>query len=241
VCGWIPPGTSDLLDAGCAYGYGTRFFAANAQRTVGIDPNSRLIEIARRRYPAIEFVVSGVETVPFASGTFDVVVMADVLEHVRDERRTLGEIYRLLRPGGVFIVTVPHKGLFSFLDLDNLVLILKKTTPLLYSGLYKRKEGEPQREKPGYDDWHRHYSQADVRRLLEESDFRDNFVVVDSRRWGLLLSPIMDFVVNLTRLVLGARASRRFGPVFERILSWEDNVRLGRFSYNLGLCITKKN
>jgi SAM-dependent methyltransferase len=240
VCEWIAPGTLALLDAGCAYGYGTRFFAERAVRTVGIDPNAQLIEIARRRYPAIEFAVSDIERVPFDAAIFDVVVMADVLEHVRNERQTLNEVFRLLKPGGTFIVTVPHRGLFSFLDLDNLTLAFRRLVPLVYDRLYRRKEGEAPRAKPGYEDWHRHYSERDILRLLDESDFRERFVVTASRRWGLFIGPIMDIVINVTRLAVGIRRARRLSPVFDAIQGFEDNVRAGRSSYNLGLRIQKK-
>ena len=239
VCSWIPPGTATLLDAGCAYGYGTRFFARQAERTFGIDPNAQLIEIARRRYPAIEFAVSGVESMHFEAHSFDVIVMADVLEHVRDERRTLDEVFRLLKPGGHFIITVPNRGTFSFLDLDNMVLRLRNFAPQIYDMLYKAKEGRARGAKPGYDDWHRHYSRADVVRKLESSDFGGHFAIADLRRWGLLIEPVMDFVINLSRLVLGAERARRFGPLFERIQAIEDRVRCGRFSYNLGLLVQK--
>jgi SAM-dependent methyltransferase len=44
---------------------------------------------------------------PFASGAFDAVFIFDVLEHVDDEGRVLGEIRRVLAPGGKLLVTVP--------------------------------------------------------------------------------------------------------------------------------------
>ncbi|HEY3883969.1 MAG TPA: class I SAM-dependent methyltransferase, partial [Vicinamibacterales bacterium] len=45
---------------------------------------------------------------PFLAGTFDLVVCCDVLEHIPDDRAAIGEIHRLLRPGGTAIVTVPQ-------------------------------------------------------------------------------------------------------------------------------------
>jgi SAM-dependent methyltransferase len=239
VSNWIPPGTATLLDAGCAYGYGTRFFARKAGRTFGIDPNAQLIEVARRRYTTIEFAVSGVESMHFEAECFDVIVMADVLEHVRDERRTLDEVFPLLTPGGHFIITVPNRGAFSFLDLDNMVLRLRNFAPQIYDVIYRVKEGRARGAKPGYDDWHRHYSKADIERKLESSAFGGHFAIVESRRWGLLIEPVMDLVINLTRLVLGIERARRFAPLFERIQAIEDRVRCGRFSYNLGLLVRK--
>lgn len=229
-----------LLDAGCAYGYGTRFFARKAERTFGIDPNPELIQVARRRYPDVEFFVSGVERMQFDSETFDVIVMADVLEHVRDERQTLDEVFRLLKPDGKLIITVPNRGLFSFLDLDNMVFCLRTIAPALYDLLHKAKEGKARGDKPGYDEWHRHYSSSDVRRRLESSNFSGHFTISAAHRWGLLIEPLLDLVVNGSRLVLGIERARRLRPLFEKIQGWEDRVRCGPFSYNLGLLVQKK-
>jgi SAM-dependent methyltransferase len=44
-----------------------------------------------------------------SDGTVDVLVACDVLEHVPDDRRALAEIYRVLRPGGIAVLTVPQK------------------------------------------------------------------------------------------------------------------------------------
>jgi 2-polyprenyl-3-methyl-5-hydroxy-6-metoxy-1,4-benzoquinol methylase len=48
------------------------------------------------------------QTLPFADASFDRVVIVDMLEHVADDRRFASEIFRVLRPGGVVIVNVPH-------------------------------------------------------------------------------------------------------------------------------------
>lgn len=47
---------------------------------------------------------------PFADGTFDRVVAAEVLEHLPDDARAMGELFRVLKPGGLLAVTVPRWG-----------------------------------------------------------------------------------------------------------------------------------
>ena len=47
------------------------------------------------------------EALPFADGSFDVVLVTEVLEHVDDHARTLDEVVRVLAPGGTVVVTVP--------------------------------------------------------------------------------------------------------------------------------------
>jgi SAM-dependent methyltransferase len=52
-------------------------------------------------------IVADVCAVPLESGSADVVLMCETLEHVRTPQRALAEAYRLLKPGGVFICSVP--------------------------------------------------------------------------------------------------------------------------------------
>jgi SAM-dependent methyltransferase len=47
---------------------------------------------------------------PFADGTFDRIVAAEVLEHLPDDARAMRELFRVLRPGGLIAVTVPRWG-----------------------------------------------------------------------------------------------------------------------------------
>lgn len=47
------------------------------------------------------------EAVPFKSKTFDSIICAELLEHVPDPRLVLQEVYRILKPGGVLLITVP--------------------------------------------------------------------------------------------------------------------------------------
>lgn len=73
--------------------------------------------VTRSKYlPELPF---GVETEPgvynidlqqvsFPSNRFDIIVTSDVMEHVRDDRRAHAEIFRCLRPGGVYLFTVPY-------------------------------------------------------------------------------------------------------------------------------------
>jgi len=52
--------------------------------------------------------VSDALALPFASGSFDRIIAAEVLEHIPDDRRAISELARVLRPGGTMAVTVPR-------------------------------------------------------------------------------------------------------------------------------------
>ena len=49
-----------------------------------------------------------IEQLPFSDAVFDRVLLTEVLEHLVDDRRGLAELYRVLRPGGLLAISVPH-------------------------------------------------------------------------------------------------------------------------------------
>ena len=75
-------------------------------KLTGLDVLPLACQIARERSGCA--VVEGrVEALPFADGAFVAVVSTDVLSSVEDDRAAIREIFRVLRPGGVFIANVP--------------------------------------------------------------------------------------------------------------------------------------
>jgi SAM-dependent methyltransferase len=106
-----------------------------AMRVVGVDPHAGYLADARRQWP--DLVLAHVrDELPFASDVFDSVSMLDVLEHTSDERVTLAEVHRVLRPGGLLVLTVPARHLFSFLDPDNVKFRLPRLHQAVYSARF---------------------------------------------------------------------------------------------------------
>jgi len=62
---------------------------------------------AIQRYPGLIGSASVGEALPYADAFFDVVVAADTIEHTFSPERTLGEVQRVLKPGGVFCASFP--------------------------------------------------------------------------------------------------------------------------------------
>jgi SAM-dependent methyltransferase len=100
----------DVLDAGCGVGYGAEVLAAAARRVVGVDVDADAIAYARRRYaaPNVDFVEADLLALGFRDASFDVVCSFETVEHVADRVRYLKEMRRVLRPGGVFVLSTPH-------------------------------------------------------------------------------------------------------------------------------------
>ena len=109
-----------VLNAGCGSGELSNLLAAAGHRVVGVDPDPTYIQLARDRagdrFPDSTFVVSSIEDYRGAAD-FDVAVSTDVLEHIADDRAAFECMARLVRPGGLVLVTVPAgQWLFGYHD-----------------------------------------------------------------------------------------------------------------------------
>ncbi|MGH7194890.1 MAG: methyltransferase domain-containing protein, partial [Candidatus Saccharimonadales bacterium] len=116
------PEKADLLDIGCGAGYHVRHLARKAKRVVAIDTDGVALNVARRRARSsrVAFLHYDGVHLPFADGSFDAVTLLDVLEHVPHRREFVQEICRVLRPGGVWTVSVPYRGLVRWLSPENM-------------------------------------------------------------------------------------------------------------------------
>jgi SAM-dependent methyltransferase len=95
----LRPGTR-LLDVASGPGALTAEAANRGALSVGVDLSPRMIELAQRLYPAIEFLEADVEHLPFADYAFDAVVCAFGLGHFPQPELAVAECVRTLSPGG---------------------------------------------------------------------------------------------------------------------------------------------
>jgi SAM-dependent methyltransferase len=108
------PVAGRVLDAGCGGGGMPLSLADHADRVVGIDPIDRFsqagVRLGRERdLRHLHFVQADGMALPFAGGTFDLVLSHAVIEHVADAPRYLAECRRVLAPGGhIFLSTAPY-------------------------------------------------------------------------------------------------------------------------------------
>lgn len=100
-----------VLDAGCGHGFYLRTLAEiSAARGTGIEVRPAWIAEGRRGLAGTSatLVRGDACRLPFAAASFDKAILSEVLEHVADDLSALREAQRVLRPGGMLAVTVPH-------------------------------------------------------------------------------------------------------------------------------------
>lgn len=104
-----------LLDMGCGPGLNLGQWGAFADRVLGVDQHTNAAFAADVDGP--EIVVGDVTDLPFGPASADVCLLLDVLEHV-DDQKALSEAYRVLKPGGILVLSVPaHPWLWGARDI----------------------------------------------------------------------------------------------------------------------------
>jgi SAM-dependent methyltransferase len=115
----VPP-TGAVLDAGC--GTGGLILRLRARhpgwKYAGIDFMPIACELGRKRCgPGVDLRVASITELPFADGSFDAVVSADVICQVENPEVAVAEFLRVLRPGGVVVINVPaYMWMWSYHD-----------------------------------------------------------------------------------------------------------------------------
>ena len=102
-----------VLEVGCGEGYGTALLATTATDVVGLDYDALTITHAAARYPQARFVRGNLAALPLPSESVDVVATLQVIEHVWNHNEFIRECWRVLRPGGLLLVTTPNRLTFS--------------------------------------------------------------------------------------------------------------------------------
>ena len=145
--------TGDLLDVGTNMGFFLRHTRGRGWRARGVDPSPSLSEIARK-YFGLDVKTTFLEDAGFDAGSFDVITMTDVFEHISAPRTMLREVRRLLRSDGIVYVKVPN-GLYN---------------------LFKQHALKALGRTGSFDIWDSyehvvHYSSRTLRRMLEAEGF----------------------------------------------------------------------
>jgi SAM-dependent methyltransferase len=112
---FVPLEDRAILDVGCGVGMYVRAFRRFSKDVHGVDVDEEKVAEASRELPNIR--VAPAEDLPYPSGTFDVVLLHEVIEHVTDDGRAIAEAVRVLRgpgcgeqePPGRLVVFAPNR------------------------------------------------------------------------------------------------------------------------------------
>lgn len=98
-----------VLDCGCGYGFTLRVLGALTDaRLIGLDLGAdRLHQTRDALGDRVELVRASALELPFATGSIDKAVSSEVLEHLPDDGAAVAELFRVLKPGGSLVITVP--------------------------------------------------------------------------------------------------------------------------------------
>lgn len=109
VTEFFPAPPARALDLGCGAGRTTGDLAKRGYEVVAIDLAPRLLEMARVRYPALDFREMDATALGFEDASFDAVLFSyngiDCIHPVASRRSAMAEAFRVLRPGGHFILS----------------------------------------------------------------------------------------------------------------------------------------
>ena len=103
-----------ILDIGCSVGYFVKYAKDKGFNCFGLDINTGSIEYARRDLNLSSLCIAEADALPFGKDVFEAIVLSHVLEHLANPPECLRQIRRVLKPGGILLVIVPHhRGLIA--------------------------------------------------------------------------------------------------------------------------------
>lgn len=186
-----PQPNEKIIDLGCGTGY-YLFLLSNLSLEInltGFDNDYKALDEAKQLLfdKKINFVKGDMHKMPFKNSSFDKAVASEVLEHLTNDILALEEIFRILKPGGILVISVPSINYPFLWDPINWVLQRFFRTHIetgFFSGI-----------------WSGHvrlYSLNELKSKLEKAGFKIE-IIEELTYWSL---PFNHYLVNLVARLL---------------------------------------
>ena len=110
----------DVLDVAAGEGYGTALIAQVASSAIGVEIDAEVVAAARVEFarPNLRYEQGDARSLPLGDASVDVVVSFETLEHLLEQQAFLSELRRVLRPGGLLLISTPDRDIYSPLGTD---------------------------------------------------------------------------------------------------------------------------
>ena len=123
------PKGGSLLDLGCGTGQSSMLLNSRGFDVTGVDGSERFIAMAKKDRQSDKYICCQAESLPFAAQSFYCVASYNVIEHLIEPLKVVREVYRVLRPGGIFIIHSPN-----LLSIQHPINALRHFHGLTYDG-----------------------------------------------------------------------------------------------------------
>ena len=150
------PTAGALLDAGGGTGRVAQHMLGKASQVIVADLSFEMLLQAKGK-PGLRTLCSHSENLPFPEGYFDCVIMVDALHHVCDQTQTIGELWRVLKPGGRLVIEEPdvRVGMVKLIALAEKLALMRShfLTPPEIAALFDRYQANTHIARDGYISW----------------------------------------------------------------------------------------
>lgn len=233
---WIPETTPRLLDIGCGNLNFTKWFRDKAEVVIGTDHNPDQPASSINKFPGISALASAGEHLPFKDEYFDIVIMSDVLEHVQNDKMTIDEVIRIIRPGGSLIISLPNTGPLALFDGDNVINRFVWFLSLLKIPKGRKPDGTLKRFYEGFEYVrHRHYSLKELMELI------DSRLVIEKRYYGgTIIWPLAYMVEKILEVFFKQQLITKNYTFLRTIRAMDFKLGIGSWSYNLVVQLKKE-
>jgi len=169
----------------------------------------------------IAFIVADAESIPFTNNIFDYVICSEVLEHLLEPEQAIKEAYRILKKGGVFLITTPSAHSLGYTSnplriMEKIVSLKYDSTLPQYHGLHARYEFNRRNPEPEYG-IHLHYTMQTLRRILSKNEFTiGNVMSFEIEVYPYLLASFIFNDVNIiSRLITSLEVLAEKVPILK--------------------------